>query len=125
MVYGFPMGTRGWKVAVHYEGEPVRDVHNVRRSIEPRDIARVRNAVARLFGWAAHAPVLDSASCMYTDTLDLRFVIDFLPGLPQVLLSSPCSGHGFKFASAIGELQAELLVDGTSTFDVAPFRINR
>ena len=125
MVYGFPMGKRGWKVAVHYEGEPVRDVRNVRRTIEPRDVARVRNAVARLFGWAADAPVLDSACCMYTDTRDLRFVIDFLPGLPQVLLSSPCSGHGFKFASAIGELQAQLLVDGKSTFDVAPFRIDR
>ena len=65
------------------------------------------------------------------DTLEIRgsgrvlLTGAVLAMLPQVLLSSPCSGHGFKFASAIGELQAQLLVDGKSTFDVAPFRIDR
>ena len=125
LIYGFPIGARGWKAAVHYQGEPVTDVREIRRTIEPHDIARVRAAVSRLFEWVSDAPVLDATSCLYTDTLDLRFVIDFLPGMPQVLVSSPCSGHGFKFASAIGELQAQLLLDGKSDFDVAPFRIDR
>jgi len=125
MIYGFPVGPRGWKAAVHYEGEAVDHIDAMRRTIEPGDIARVRSAVARLFPWVADAKVLDSACCPYTDTLDLRFVIDFLPGLPQVLVSSPCSGHGFKFASAIGEAQAELLLDGKSRFDLSPFRIDR
>ena len=125
LIYGFPVGKRGWKAAVHYQGEPVTDVREVRRTIEPHDIARVRNAVARLFEWVSDAKVLDAASCLYTDTLDLRFVIDFLPGMPQVLVSSPCSGHGFKFATAIGELQAQLLLDGKSDFDPTPFRIDR
>lgn len=125
LIYGFPLGARGWKVAVHYEGEPVADMRALRREIEPHDVARVRNAAARLFEWVKDAPLLDSAACVYTDTPDLRFVIDFLPGLPQVLVSSPCSGHGFKFASAIGELQAQLLLDGKSAFDVTPFRIDR
>ena len=125
MIYGFPVGPRGWKAAVHYEGEPVEHVEAMRRTVEPHDIARVRSAVARLFSWVADATMLDSAVCPYTDTLDLRFVIDFLPGLPQVLVSSPCSGHGFKFASAIGEAQAELLLDGHSRFDLSPFRMPR
>lgn len=125
LIYGFPLGPRGWKVAVHYAGEPVPDMRALRREIEPHDIARVRNAAARLFDWVKDAPLLDSAACVYTDTPDLRFVIDFLPGLPQVLVSSPCSGHGFKFSSAIGELQARLLLDGKSDFDVTPFRIDR
>lgn len=125
LIYGFPAGPRGWKVAVHYEGEPVTDMRNLRRTIEPHDIARVRNAAARLFDWVSSAKLLDAASCLYTDTLDLRFVIDFLPGMPQVLVSSPCSGHGFKFAAAVGELQAQLLLDEKSDFDVAPFRIDR
>jgi sarcosine oxidase len=42
-----------------------------------------------------------------------------------VLISSPCSGHGFKFASAIGEVQADLLITGQSSFDLTPFRIDR
>jgi sarcosine oxidase len=125
LIYGFPVGPRGWKVAVHYEGEPVTDMTNLRRTIEPHDVARVRNAAARLFDWVSSAKLLDAAACLYTDTLDLRFVIDFLPGMPQVLVSSPCSGHGFKFAAGIGELQAQLLLDGRSDFDVAPFRIDR
>jgi sarcosine oxidase len=125
MVYGFPLGKRGWKAAVHYQGEPVADIREMRRETEPHDIARVRNAVARLFPWVREAKVLDSACCPYTDTADLQFVIDFLPGMPQVLVSSPCSGHGFKFATAIGELQAQLLLDGKSGFDITPFRIDR
>lgn len=125
LIYGFPLLKRGWKAAVHYQGEPVTDVRRVRRTIEPHDIARVRSAVSRLFGWVSDAPVLDAATCLYTDTKDLQFVIDFLPGMPQVLVSSPCSGHGFKFATAIGELQAQLLIDGKAGFDVTPFRIDR
>jgi sarcosine oxidase len=124
-IYGFPVGPRGWKAAVHYAGEPVIHAADVRRTIEPHDIARVRDAVARLFPWAADAPVRDAATCLYTNTHDLHFTIDTLPGVPQVLVSSPCSGHGFKFASAIGEAQAELLLDGHCRFDLSPFRMGR
>lgn len=125
LVYGFPVQERGWKAAVHYEGEHVRDVRSARRNVEPHDVARVRNAVARLFPWVTDAELTHSAVCYYTDTQDLRFVIDFLPGMPQVLISSPCSGHGFKFATAIGELQASLILEGKCDFDVSPFRIDR
>ena len=71
------------------------------------------------------APVLESDVCLFTNTPDHDFVIDFHPRHPQVLISSPCSGHGFKFASALGELQAALLIDGTSRFDLSPFRLGR
>lgn len=125
LIYGFPFGSRGWKVAVHYQGELVEEMRTMRRTIEPHDVARVRSAVSRLFDWAHDAPLLDSAACVYTDTADLRFVIDFLPGIPQVLVSSACSGHGFKFASVIGEMQAQMVLDGKCAFDVEPFRIDR
>ena len=62
---------------------------------------------------------------MFTNTPDHDFVVDWHPSLPQVLISSPCSGHGFKFASALGEAQAELLVTGKSPFEMTPFRIDR
>jgi len=125
LIYGFPLGPRGWKVAVHYQGELVDDVRTMRREVLPHDVARVRGAVSRLFDWVNEAPLLESAACLYTDTPDLRFVIDFLPDVPQVLVSSACSGHGFKFASAIGEMQAQLVLDGKCAFDLEPFRIDR
>jgi sarcosine oxidase len=52
-------------------------------------------------------------------------LIDRLPGLEQVLLVSSCSGHGFKFAPAIGELVADLLTEGTGGFDISPFSLSR
>ncbi|HET9636872.1 MAG TPA: hypothetical protein VFP26_13175, partial [Gemmatimonadaceae bacterium] len=64
-------------------------------------------------------------TCIFTNTPDHDFVIDFHPAHRNVLISSPCSGHGFKFASAIGEVQADLLTKGEARFDVSPFRINR
>ena len=63
--------------------------------------------------------------CLFTNTPDHDFIIDFHPQHPQVLVSSPCSGHGFKFASAIGELQADLITSGRTAFDLSPFRIDR
>ena len=54
-----------------------------------------------------------------------HFLIDFHPESPQTLIASPCSGHGFKFASAIGEILAELLVDGRSRLNIDLFRLDR
>jgi glycine/D-amino acid oxidase-like deaminating enzyme len=69
--------------------------------------------------------VRESATCLFTNTPDHDFIIDFHPEHDRVLISSPCSGHGFKFASAIGELQAELVIDGRSRFALTPFRLDR
>ena len=64
---------------------------------------------------------LKSAVCLYTSTPDSNFVIDWLD--ENVLLASPCSGHGFKHSAAIGETLAELALTGRSTIDTSPFRI--
>jgi glycine/D-amino acid oxidase-like deaminating enzyme len=69
--------------------------------------------------------VRESGTCLFTNTPDHDFIIDFHPEHPHVLISSPCSGHGFKFASAIGEIQAKLLIDGACEFDLSPFRLDR
>ena len=62
---------------------------------------------------------------MFTNTPDTHFLIDFHPEAPQTLIASPCSGHGFKFASAIGEILAELLADGRPRLDIDLFRLDR
>jgi glycine/D-amino acid oxidase-like deaminating enzyme len=66
-----------------------------------------------------------SAVCMYTNTPDEDFIIDRHPAHDRVLVLSPCSGHGFKFSSAIGELAADLLTTGSTRFDLSPFRLFR
>ena len=67
-----------------------------------------------------------SSVCFYTNTPDLHFAIDWLPDTKdRVLIVSPCSGHGFKFAPAIGEMVADLIESGRTEFDLAPFKLGR
>jgi sarcosine oxidase len=51
----------------------------------------------------------DAVACLYTMTPDKRFVLGALPGAPEVLIVAACSGHGFKFAPAVGEAVADLV----------------
>jgi sarcosine oxidase len=72
----------------------------------------------------AGARLLDSRVCLYTNTPDRHFIIDWLAGR-RILVLSPCSGHGFKFASSIGEIVAQLVLDGRSWLDLEPFSLSR
>ena len=65
------------------------------------------------------------AACLFTNTPDEHFVIDTLPGAPEVVVASPCSGHGFKFASVIGEALADLAKKGSSKLDLSLFDMKR
>jgi sarcosine oxidase len=123
--YGFPRLPRGVKAAVMHEGETVADPERVRRSVAADEIEPLRRRLARILPDLAAAPVRESAVCLFTNTPDHNFIIDWHPEHPHVLLSSPCSGHGFKFASVIGELQADLVTEGRTRFDLTPFRLAR
>ena len=123
--YGFPRLPRGVKASVMHDGETSGDPAAIRRTIDDRDVISLRAALKPVLPALSAAPIRDSDTCLFTNTPDHDFIVDFHPLHPQVLISSPCSGHGFKFASAIGELQAELLIDGSTRFDLSPFRIDR
>ncbi|HUE45466.1 MAG TPA: N-methyl-L-tryptophan oxidase, partial [Aestuariivirgaceae bacterium] len=56
--------------------------------------------------------------CMYTNTPDYNFILDLHPADDRVVIASPCSGHGFKFSNVIGEICADLALDGTTSFDI-------
>jgi sarcosine oxidase len=58
-------------------------------------------------------------------TPDGDFLIDRLPGAPHVVVASPCSGHGFKFAPVIGEVLADLALTGDTRHDISRFRMTR
>jgi sarcosine oxidase len=66
-----------------------------------------------------------AVSCLYTTTPDSNFVIDFHPDSDRIIIASPCSGHGFKHSAAIGEVLAELAVNGVSKIDISSFGIER
>jgi len=123
--YGFPRLPRGVKASVMHAGETVRHPDKVNRTVGGSEVNPLRAALRPILPELAESPVRESDVCLFTNTPDHDFVIDFHPFFPQVLISSPCSGHGFKFASAIGELQADLLTKGETDFDLSPFRLNR
>jgi sarcosine oxidase len=123
--YGFPRLPRGVKSSIMHGGEIVSSPEDVQRTADESEIEPVRDALRDILPALVEAPARESSVCLFTNTPDHDFIVDFHPRYPQVLVSSPCSGHGFKFASAIGELQADLLTKGTSRFDISPFRIQR
>jgi sarcosine oxidase len=123
--YGFPRLPRGVKASVMHSGETAASPASVRRTVDEGEADALRAALRPVLPGLANAPVRESGVCLFTNTPDHDFIIDFHPRYPQVLISSPCSGHGFKFASAIGELQADLVTAGRTRFDLSPFRIGR
>ena len=125
LCYGFPRLSRGIKAAVYHEGMIVSDAGQVDRRVSDVEVEPLRRLLTPFLPELATAPVRESAVCLFTNTPDHHFLIDFHPAYTQVLISSPCSGHGFKFASAIGELQAELVTEGRTRFDLGPFRLSR
>jgi sarcosine oxidase len=123
--YGFPRLEKGVKAALMHQGETAARPDAVRREIDADEVEPLRAALRRVLLGVAAAPVSDATTCLFTNTPDGDFAIGFHPAHPRVLVSSPCSGHGFKFASAIGELHADLLILGKTAFDLTPFRLDR
>jgi len=123
--YGFPhAASSGLKVARHYSGQIV-DPDTVDREERPADLERVRSFGRRHLPAIADAPTRDSMVCMYTTAPDLHFVVDVHPDVAGVAYASACSGHGFKFAPAIGEVLADLALTGATAIPIDHFRAAR
>lgn len=122
--YTLPDFGDGVKAAVHYEGKPV-DPDQVDRRTTPDEDAQAADLLRR-FMPHAKGRLVESQVCLYTNTPDLHFIIDTHPVHPtQVVVVSACSGHGFKFASAIGEVVAQLLAGEAPRYDLTMFRMTR
>ena len=123
--YGFPeYGVPGFKIGRYHHLDERVHPDTMDRACHPRDEAALREAVSRYFP-AANGALRSSAACLFTNTPDEHFIIDRAPGAPEVLLVSPCSGHGFKFSSVIGEICADLVVHGTTAHNIELFRLAR
>ncbi|MEO8088918.1 MAG: N-methyl-L-tryptophan oxidase [Gemmatimonadales bacterium] len=121
--YGFPIfGERGPKVGQDAGG---KEVTADTRTFEPDQdaLGRVRDFLGKYIP-SALGPVIYTKTCLYTLTPDRDFVLDAVPGHPDVVVAIG-GGHGFKFASLIGRTLSELAIDGRTERNVEPFRIDR
>ena len=125
ITYGFPELPRGVKASVMHSGEIFADADDVRRSVGDDEAAALRKAISPVLPLLSRSEIRERDVCIFTNTPDHDFVIDFHPRHARVLVSSACSGHGFKFASVVGEIQADLVTEGRTAFDLTPFRISR
>ena len=109
--YGFPTTDgRSIKLGVHHEGTDV-DPDSVDRQVAEGDLQPIRD-FAREYMRGVTGNVVDACVCMYTNTPDERFIATSPGDVPGVTVLSACSGHGFKFATVLGELMAESILDG-------------
>lgn len=121
--YGFPVyGEKGTKAAQDVGGEEVTAETRTFES-NPAALARVE-AFLRQYLPEALGPILYTKTCLYTLLPDRDFVIDTLPGHPNVALALG-SGHAFKFASLIGKILSELACDGRTASHIEPFALDR
>ncbi len=123
--YGFPVfSVPGFKVGrYHHRGETV-DPETMNREPNAEDEAILRSFAERYFPDGAGA-TMALRSCLFTNTPDEHFIIDTHPHHPQVVVASPCSGHGFKFCSVIGEILADLAERGRTDHDISLFGLDR
>ena len=123
--YGFPIlpvgefgGPLGLKLALHYPGGDITDPDMVNRTTKESDediLIRFLNQ----FMPDGYENTLVMKTCLYTNTPDENFILDFLPGYDkEVSIAAGFSGHGFKFASVIGEIMADLAIKGSTQMPI-------
>lgn len=128
--YGFPEfnpggTTPGFKYGRWHHLEEITDPDDMTRlEVGPRDEHLLR-AFAECYFPQAAGRTLAMKACLFTNTPDEHFVIDTLPGVPQVAYAAGMSGHGFKFCSVIGEILADLAQDGATRHDISLLRYQR
>ncbi|MFO0889737.1 MAG: N-methyl-L-tryptophan oxidase [Isosphaeraceae bacterium] len=122
--YGMPsFQGLGVKVARHWGSEVDPDLEDRQIAGDYRTVVRdfLREHIPAL----AEAPIDLTEVCLYTVEPEERFSVDFLTGRDDVIVASPCSGHGFKFSCLIGRVLADLAADGETSVEIGPWRIDR
>ena len=114
---------KGFKVAMHHNGKFISE-DDLNRESNADDLSIVKNFLEEYIP-LANGKLIDSRVCVYTNTPDLDFIIDFYPNDENIIICSPCSGHGFKFTPAIGEICSELVINNAVNYDLSEFSIKR
>ena len=128
MYYGFPLfagGPPGLKLGrFHHRHQAVDPDQLDRGGAGPDDESLLRDFAASYLPDGA-GPAQAMKVCMFTNTPDEHFILDLHPELPQVVLGAGFSGHGFKFCSVVGEILADLALEGETRHGIDLFRANR
>jgi len=126
--YGFPVldgPDAGAKVGLHHHGDEV-DPDHLDRVVAQREVDHISEVIRGLVPTMT-GTFLRAVVCLYTTTPDQHFVVGTHPGHPNVVVACGFSGHGFKFVPLVGEILADLALEGTTAhpvglFDPARFR---
>lgn len=123
--YGFPIyAVPGFKIGrYHHRGEQV-DPDHMDRDCHAADEAIIREGLRAYFP-EADGPTMAMKTCLFTNSPDEHFILDRHPASPRVTIAAGFSGHGFKFCSVVGEIMADLAVDGGTRWDLNLFRLSR
>ena len=121
---GFPIFRHaGFKMIFDRTG-PVIEPGDPNREPAPGQIDLLLNYAASVLP-SLGGRVIEAVTCRYTMAPDEHFIIDRHPEHPQIVIASPCSGHGFKFGSVIGRIVADLAVHGRTALPIERFQLNR
>lgn len=128
--YGFPIlpaqrfgSPTGLKLGYHHPGIE-SDPDKLDRSITDGD-RRILLGMLGKFIPDANESFVELKACMYTNTVDANFIIDYLPDHDNVVFATGFSGHGFKFAPVIGEILSDLVLKGTTLLPIEFLRAER
>ena len=122
MFYGFPDLGDGMKIALHHAGKLI-EPDDLTQDVAGQEISGMKAVIDQYFNMDAEYNY--SAVCMFTNTPDEDFIIDYYPGNENIIVASPCSGHGFKFSSLTGKILSDMATGEKVNFDLSPFRIAR
>ena len=120
--YGFPAidGPGGGVKVAFFRKGVVCTPETIDRSVREGEISEMRDRVARVVP-ALDGPCLHSATCMYSNTPDEHFVIARHPDSENITVACGFSGHGFKFVPVVGEILADLAIDGVTGHPISLF----
>jgi sarcosine oxidase len=125
LIYGFPdLFGSGVKLASHLPGGHLSGPDAVRQEVTEGEKAHLAEILQRYVP-AASGNAYRATTCIYTRTPDGHFVLGLHPSIPQIVIASPCSGHGFKFASILGEVLADLATMRSTDKPIELFRPSR
>ena len=123
--YGFPsINAAGLKIGRHDGGIPINpNEERMAYGEFPEDTGDLNSFIQTYMSSAGQLKY--GKTCMYTMTPDEDFIIDLHPTHKNIAIAAGFSGHGFKFASAVGEALSQLIINGSTELDLTPFAINR
>ena len=123
--YGFPVfGIPGFKLGRYHHLREQGPADELDREPRPEDERVLREFAERYFPEGA-GPALTLKTCLFENSPDEHFVLDRLPDAPQVVVGGGFSGHGFKFCSVVGEILADLAIDGETRHEIGFLRLDR